>query len=96
MHHKIGFLTGLKGNANGIGDYVDACEKAGAPAIIASNDSTTGISDILKIEDPVAEHETLYRVVRQGDEKYAVPDYSLSPRDAATEYAKLLLPLIPP
>jgi GH25 family lysozyme M1 (1,4-beta-N-acetylmuramidase) len=85
MHNKIGFLTGVGGNATGIGDYVNRCDAAGVPAIIGANDDVKGIADILKLDTNVP-HQMLYRVVVEGGEPFAVPRYDLTPLDAALEY----------
>jgi GH25 family lysozyme M1 (1,4-beta-N-acetylmuramidase) len=97
-YNKIGFLVGPGGNADHIGDYVRICDSAGVPAFIAANDMTTGISDVLDLwqQGSTVPHNLLFRVVKGGGEHYAIPDYSLSPKDAALEYFDRIEPEINP
>lgn len=94
----FGFHVGPGGNPNGIGDYVRQLDAAGIPAFIMSADVTVGISDALTLINAgsTVKHRLIFRVVKDGKETYAVPDYSLSPYAAAVKYWNLILPLIPP
>lgn len=93
-HPKIGFHTAIGGNPTGIGhNYVQPLSSLELEAVIVSADGTTGLSDALATTN---DHVLVYRVVKDGSEKYAVPDYSLSPSDAAEKYFNLVSPLIPP
>ena len=97
-YNKIGFLAGIGGNPNGIGNFVRECDMANVPAVIFANDATTGISDaldLIEIESAVP-HVLAYRVVKTNDSTYAVPDYNLSPAMAAVDYFNRIEPLIPP
>ena len=79
MYQKIGFLAGVGGNATGIGDYVRACDAAGVPAVVMSNDDVKGVADALALIEAGSQvpHVMVFRVVRDGTEKYAVPDYGM-------------------
>jgi hypothetical protein len=94
----FGFHVGPGGNPTGIGDYVKQLDAAGIPAFIMSADVTGGISDALTLINAgsAVKHRLIFRVVKDGKETYAVPDYSLSPYAAAVKYWNLILPLIPP
>lgn len=98
IRNKIGFHTGVSGNPTGIGDYVRALDAAGIPAFIVSADGTAGLSDIFAMWDNGSQvnHHALYRIVKDGSEQYAVPDYSLSPSNAAQKHWNLIKPLFPP
>jgi hypothetical protein len=67
-YQKIGFLTGVGGNARGIGDYVNELDAAGRPATCMSNDDIGGVDDILKRWEAgsTVDHVTAFRVVRDG------------------------------
>ena len=94
--HGIGFLAGSGGNATGIGDYVRALDAAGLSSVTMANDETKGIGDALALIDAGSEveHEMLFRVVRDGSEYYAVPNYDLSPDAAAIDYWHRIRPEI--
>lgn len=95
---SFGFHTGPGGNPTGIGDYVRKLDEAGIPATIVAADVTTGLSDALRLirNGSNVKHNLVYRVVRGGSERYAVPNYNLSPRSAARVYRDLVQPLVPP
>lgn len=95
---SFGFHTGYGGNPTGIGSYVKDLDNAGTPATIVAADVTTGISDALSLirNGSNVKHNLVYRVVRDGSERFAVPDYTLSPSSAARVYRDLVQPFIPP
>jgi len=82
-YNKIGFLAGVGGNPNGIGEYVRQLDAAGIPAVVMANDGSTGLSDVFALGTTDVPHVLAFRVVRDGSEAYAVPEYHLSPADAA-------------
>lgn len=87
---KVGFLTsGAGGNPTGIGNYVNALHSAGIPAVVMCNDGTVGISDAIATG---GNHILLYRIVKDGTEAWSVPDYNLSPKDAAQKHWDKLRP----
>ena len=94
MYNKIGFLTGIGGNAQGMGNLVTASEVACVPAVIGSNDDIQGMANVLNISNPCGDHQLLYRVVKEGGEGWAVPNYDLSPKAAALEYYNRVEPHI--
>lgn len=90
--NKVGFLCGGSGgNPTGIGNYVQALGQAGIPPVVMCNDGTVGISDAIN----VAEAVMVFRVVQDGSEQFSVPDYSLSPIQAAEKHWNLIKPFFP-
>ena len=94
---SFGFHVGPGGNPTGIGNYVSVLDAAGIPATIVAVDTTTGISDALQLIKAGSDvpHNLVYRVSR-GDARFDVPDYSLSPYNAAVNYRDLILGVLPP
>ena len=98
-YNKIGFHTsGAGGNAQGIGDYVRRLDAAGIPAVIVCADGDVGIADALACLEAgsAVPHVLAHRVVRDGTERFALPDYNLSPAQAAVAYQALVRPYIHP
>jgi hypothetical protein len=95
---RLGFHVGEGGNPTGIGDYVNQLDDAGVPATIMAIDGTVGLSDIYKrwAAGSAVPHVTAFRVVRGGDEHFAVPNYEMGPAEAAVDYRDRLIPHIPP
>jgi hypothetical protein len=97
-YNKIGFLAGVGGNPNGIGDYVRQLDANGIPAVIMCNDGSTGLSDVFALETAV-EHVMAFRVVvgegGKPREYYAVPNYDAGPVTAGIMHWDLIRPFIP-
>jgi len=94
-YNKIGFLAGVGGNPTGIGEYVRRLDAAGKPAVVLSNDGTTGLSDLFALGEWRAPHVAGFRVVRDGSEAWSVPEYHLSPHEAAVWHWTKIRPHIP-
>jgi len=91
---KIGFLaSGSGGNADGIGAYVQALADADISPVVFCNDGDVGISDAIATGKPFV---AIGRIVRDGSEQYAVPDYDLSPKDAAEKHWAKIRPFFHP
>lgn len=78
---KIGFLLGPGGIKDGIGDYIATVGSSGNSPVILANDLSGEIELALAYNSVMA-----FRVVRDGSEQYAVPDYSLPPAEAALKH----------
>jgi hypothetical protein len=93
-HPRIGFHTsGSGGNPRGIGDkYVKRLHDAGIPVAITCADGIVGIGDALA--NPHPDDVLIFRVVRDGSERYAVPDYGVSPGEAARKSWDSISPFI--
>jgi len=94
MHPRMGFHTASSGgNPSGIGEkYVKRLHDERIPVAITCADGTVGIGDALASPHP--DDVLIFRVVRDGSEKYAVPDYGASPQDAARKTWDLISPFI--
>lgn len=94
LHPRIGFHTASPGgNPTGIGEkYVRRLHAAGIPVAITCADGDVGIADALI--DPQPGDELIFRVVKDGSERFAVPDYEATPQEAAAKYWDLIKPLI--
>ena len=95
---RMGFHTGPGGNATGIGEYVRRLDDAGIPATIVAVGTTTGISDVFEVwrsGSPV-NHVVCYRTDPKEDQSFSVPNYTLSPTDAAIEFWNKQLSVLPP
>jgi hypothetical protein len=92
----IGFHTaGSGGNPTGIGDYVRRLDAAGIPVTIACADGDVGIGDALALMNNGSRvsHVLIFRVVRDGRETYAVPNYNDPDHtQAARDYWNLIRP----
>ena len=77
--------AGAGGNPTGIGDYVRSLDSAGIPAVVMCNDGMTGVLDAINT-GMTTPHVLAYRVVRDGSEAYAVPDYNQLPKIAAERH----------
>lgn len=94
----IGFLSSVGGNRSGLGEnYVKKLEAAGRPSVNFTNDDFGGISDAIALINQGSQvpHLCVFRVVKTGDEYYAVPDYSLPPKNAAIDYKNCIQPELP-
>ena len=92
VHPKIGFHCGPGGNPTGIGDHLRRLDAAGVPFFIKSTDSMTGLFDaqLLMVNSSVP-HTAVFRrsVPYEGAapiENPDVPDYTLSPQEAAERH----------
>ena len=97
--NKIGFLmSGSGGNPSGIGDYVRTLDSAGIPAVVMCNDGDVGLSDVFALWESgsTVPHICAYRVVKDGSEHYAVPNYHDDPLTAAELHWSKILKHIPP
>jgi hypothetical protein len=96
LHPRIGFHTaGSGGNPTGIGEkYVKRLHEAGIPVAITCADGDVGIGDALA--NPHPGDVLIFRVVRDGSERFAVPDYKVTPEEAAAKYGELIDPFIHP
>ncbi len=89
---KIGFHTSVGGNPTGIGDHLSRLDAAGVPFFIKAADSMTGLFDaqIIMRQSSVPHTAVFRRSVRyNGCEKIDnpdVPDYNLSPEEAAVKH----------
>ncbi len=96
--HPIGFLSSVGGNRHGLGEnYVKKLDAAGKPSITFTNDDFGGIADAIALINNGSKvpHICVFRVVKRGDEAFAVPKYALSPKDAAEEFKNRIQPSIP-
>ena len=87
---KIGFLIGPGGTRDGLGEYIIKVGCSGNKPIIFANDLDGEIISALEYASIVA-----FRVVRDGSEQYSVPDYSLSPKEAAIKHWRTISQYFP-
>lgn len=89
---KIGFHTSVGGNPTGIGDHLRRLDAAGVPFFIKAADSMTGLFDAqMLMRKSSVPHTAVFRrsVGYQGAkpiENPDVPDYNLSPEEAAEKH----------
>ncbi len=98
-HLKIGFHVAVGGNRTGIGDYFQKLDQAGVPFLYKSvNDGGALLEVIQKTSGP---HLLVFRRSGFGSDPYGgfnydVPDYSLSPQEAAARHWERHLKVFPP
>ncbi|MEW5989529.1 MAG: hypothetical protein AB1791_23115, partial [Chloroflexota bacterium] len=91
---KIGFHTGIGGNANGLGDWFDQLDAAGVPFFIKSVDSAGPVFEAQEIaRNSGVPHVLVYR---KSGPQYDVPDYNLPPAQAAFNHWQLHKAVFPP
>lgn len=91
---KIGFHTGIGGNMNGLGIWMQRLDAAGVPFFLKSVDNAGPLAEAQElIRNRGVPHTLVYR--RSGNE-YDVPDYSLTPQDAAAKHWALHKAVWPP
>ena len=94
-----GFLaSGGGGNPSGIGEYVRKLDEAGKPATVFCNDGDIGISDAITLIEngSTVPHQMLFRIVQGGSVNYDVPNYDLSPTEAALDFYQRLITEVHP
>ena len=105
--NKIGFHTGPGGNPRGIGDYFRALDGAGIPAVVKSADHYGPCGELANLSARSGvDHVIIFRLSTSGQnapdvpskqlEHFDIPDYSLSPADAAAKHWRNTLGKLPP
>jgi len=105
--NKIGFHTGPGGNPTGIGDYFRALDGAGIPAVVKSADNYGPCGELAGIAaQSGVEHVIVFRLSTAGQnapdvpperlEHFDIPDYTLSPAEAAAKHWQTTLGKLPP
>ncbi|MDJ0753178.1 MAG: hypothetical protein QNJ45_06650 [Ardenticatenaceae bacterium] len=100
--NKIGFHTGSGGNRNGIGDYFRQLDARRVPIVIKSADDAGPIYEVLQLAKASGvPHVMIFRRTGRGSDEhgsfnYDVPDYSLSPREAANRHWVRHMRVFPP
>ena len=90
---KIGFHTGVGGNRNGLGRWMQSLDAAGVPFFLKSVDDAGPILEAQQLmEESGVPHTLVYR--RSGNE-YDTPDYSLLPEEAARDHWQLHMEAFP-
>lgn len=96
-YNKIGFHLGPAGNPTGIGDYMRRLDAARVPFVMKSVDHYGPIYEGSQYTN--ADHLLAYRLTTRGQNDgfdYDVPDYNLSPRDAAATHWQRTKAKLPP
>jgi hypothetical protein len=89
---KIGVLGAVVGTLDNGGRYfVQPIANAGQRVPAMNNDAPGLIPDAITLGN---NGDFLYRVVRDGSERYAVPNYNLAPEEASNRHTDLIWPLI--
>ena len=105
--NKIGFHTGPGGNPTGIGDYFRALDNAGIPAVVKSADNYGPCGELAELAARSGvEHVVVFRLSTSGQnapdvppdrlKHFDIPDYSLSPVEAAAKHWRTTLDRVPP
>ena len=93
-YNKIGFHTGVGGNAQGLGEWMTTLDQAGVPFFLKSVDDAGVIYEAQELmKKSGVPHTLVYRRTGLG---YDLPDYSLSPEDAAINHWDRHIAVFPP
>ena len=87
--NKIGFHVGVGGNRQGFGDYLAQLAQAGIPAVVKSVDDYGACVEALSYNP---DNVVIFRMTGEGLE---LPDYNLSPVDAATQHWRRVKDALP-
>jgi hypothetical protein len=91
---KIGFHTGIYGNSDGLYEWMVQLDAAGVPFFLKSVDNAEPIYQAQQLkQNSGVPHVLVYR--RSGDE-YDVPNYHLTPAQAAQEHWQRHIAVFPP
>ena len=91
---KIGFHVGPGGNPTGLGEWMSQLDAAGVPFFLKSADYAGPIWEAQGYTN--APHILVYRKSTDGEHDYDVPNYNLSPQQAALEHWQLHMEVFPP
>lgn len=93
-YNKIGFHTGIGGNINGLPDWMADLDAAGVPFFLKSADNAGPLFEAQQLMEVSGVDHTL--VFRRSGNSYDVPDYNLSPQEAAAKHWALHKAAWPP
>ncbi|MCI0396912.1 MAG: cellulase family glycosylhydrolase [Chloroflexi bacterium] len=95
--NKIGFHVGPGGNATGLGEWMRKLDEAKIPFCLKSADSYGPLFEGSQLSR--AAHVLVYRMSTQGQGDgfdYDVPDYNVTPAEAAAKHWQRMLAKLPP
>jgi hypothetical protein len=91
---KIGLHTGVGGNRNGLGEWMQRLDAAGVPFFLKSADDS---GPLFEAQEIVRNSETPHTLVyRKSGNQYDTPNYDLSPAKAAQDHWQLHKEAFPP
>lgn len=96
-YQKIGFHVAVGGNRTGIGEYYQALDAAGIPINLMSADdygACKEVADISRISG--IPHVICYRITRKDFFDFEVPQYGLTPENAAAIHWQATAAQLPP
>ncbi|MFZ0545295.1 MAG: hypothetical protein WAM60_07645 [Candidatus Promineifilaceae bacterium] len=91
---KIGFHLSVGGNINGLDTWMQRLDAAGVPFFLKSADNAGPIFEAQELAKKSGVPHTL--VYRRSGQEYDVPDYSLSPQEAARKHWDAHIAVFPP
>lgn len=105
--NKIGFHTGPGGNPTGIGDYFRALDGEGIPAVVKSADNYGPCGELASLAGRSGvDHVVIFRLSTSGQNApdvpsdrlthFDIPDYTLTPAEAAARHWRTTLDRLPP
>ena len=91
---KIGLHTGVGGNRNGLGEWMQRLDAAGVPFFLKSADD---FGPLFEAQEIVRQSDTPHTLVyRKSGNEYDTPNYDLSPAEAAQDHWQLHKEAFPP
>lgn len=91
---KIGFHLSVGGNINGLSTWMERLDAAGVPFFLKSADNAGPIFEAQELAKKSGVPHTL--VYRRSGPQYDVPNYSLSPQEAARQHWQAHTAVFPP
>ena len=93
-YNKIGFHTGIDGNIEGLNQWMTELDAAGVPIFLKSADNAEPLYNAQQLMKASGVDHTL--IFRRTGNGYDVPDYKLTPQQAAANHWALHMAAWPP